>query len=248
MTAQAKGVTGRMKKITMKDVRKQDYYYAEAIKTLQTNVNFAGKDVKAILITSCYPNEGKSDIAFSLAKEIASSGKRVLLLDADLRKSSYVGRYQVQEKVSGLSQFLSGQIGVGDLMYVTNFENLDMIFAGPSVPNPTALLGEGLFGTLLKKLREYYDYIFIDTPPVGSLIDAAIVAEKCDGAIFVVESEAVSYKVAKKAVDQIEKSGCRILGGVLNKVDMKKDKYYSHYKDRYHTYYEKIENRQEDRD
>ena len=237
-----------MKKVTMKDVRKPDYYYSESIKTLQTNVNFAGKDVKVILITSCYPNEGKSDIAFSLAKEIAVSGKRVLLLDADLRKSSYVGRYQVQTKVSGLSQFLSGQISVGDLMYKTNFENLDMIFAGPSVPNPTALLGEDILGTLLKNLREYYDYIFIDTPPVGSIIDAAIVAEKCDGAIFVVESETVSYKVAKKAVSQIEKSGCRILGGVLNKVDMKKDKYYYHYKERYYTYYEKIENEQEDRD
>lgn len=69
-----------MKRVTMKDVRKQDYYYAESIKTLQTNVNFAGKDVKTILITSCYPNEGKSDIAFSLAREIATSGKKLCFL------------------------------------------------------------------------------------------------------------------------------------------------------------------------
>lgn len=73
-----------------------------------------------------------------------------------------------------------------------------------------------------EKLREHYDYIFVDTPPVGTIIDAAIVAQKCDGAVLVVESEAVSHKVAKKVLVQIEKSGCRTLGAVLNKVDMKK--------------------------
>lgn len=178
-----------MKKVIMQDIRKQDYHYDEAMKTLQTNVKFAGKDIKSILITSCYPNEGKSDITFSLAKEMASSGKKVLLLDADMRKSTYIERFHVNEEVTGLSQVLSGQAGIGELLYSTNYENLDIIFAGPSVPNPTALLGERIFSALLKKLKEHYDYIFIDTPPVGSLIDAAVVAQKCDGAIFVVESE-----------------------------------------------------------
>lgn len=232
-----------MKKVTMSDIRKQDYHYEEAIKILQTNIKFAGKDVKTILLTSCYPNEGKSDITFSLAKGLASEGKRVLLLDTDMRKSTYVTRFGIREKITGLSQFLSGQIGTGDLIYKTNYENLDMIFAGPSVPNPTALLGETVFAALLKKLREYYDYILVDTSPIGSIIDAAVVAQKCDGAILVVESETVSYKIARKALSQIEKSGCRVLGGVLNKVDMKKDKYYSHYKNHYSSYYEKNENK-----
>ena len=229
-----------MKRVSMQDVRKTDYYYEEAIKTLLTNIKFAGKDVKTILLTSCYPNEGKSDITFSLAREMAASGKRVLLLDTDMRKSMYALRFRVAESVSGLSQFLSGQIGIADLLYSTNYENLDIIFAGPSVPNPSALLGEGIFSTLLKKLREHYDYIFVDTPPVGTIIDAAIVAQKCDGAVLVVESEAVSHKVAKKAIAQIEKSGCRTLGAVLNKVDMKKDKYYSRYSGKYVAYYEKM--------
>lgn len=74
-----------MKRVSMQDVRKTDYYYEEAIKTLLTNIKFAGKDVKTILLTSCYPNEGKSDITFSLAREMAASGKRVLLLDTDMR-------------------------------------------------------------------------------------------------------------------------------------------------------------------
>lgn len=76
-----------MKKIVMQDIRKTNYHYEEAIKTLQTNIQFVGKDIKTIIVSSCFPNEGKSDIAFSLAKEMASSGKRVLLLDADIRKS-----------------------------------------------------------------------------------------------------------------------------------------------------------------
>ena len=181
-----------MKRVSMQDVRKTDYYYEEAIKTLLTNIKFAGKDVKTILLTSCYPNEGKSDITFSLAREMAASGKRVLLLDTDMRKSTYALRFRVAESVSGLSQFLSGQIGIADLLYSTNYENLDIIFAGPSVPNPSALLGEGIFSTLMKKLREHYDHIFVDTPPLGTIIDAAIVAQKCDGAVLVVESEAVS--------------------------------------------------------
>lgn len=195
-----------MKRVSMQDVRKTDYYYEEAIKTLLTNIKFAGKDVKTILLTSCYPNEGKSDITFSLAREMAASGKRVLLLDTDMRKSTYALRFRVAESVSGLSQFLSGQIGIADLLYSTNYENLDIIFAGPTVPNPSALLGEGIFFTLMKKLREHYDYIFVDTPPVGTIIDAAIVAQKCDGAVLVVESEAVSHKVAKKVLVQIEKA------------------------------------------
>ena len=167
-----------MKRVSMQDVRKTDYYYEEAIKTLLTNIKFAGKDVKTI--------------------------------------------------------------GIADLLYSTNYENLDIIFAGPSVPNPSALLGEGIFSTLMKKLREHYDYIFVDTPPLGTIIDAAIVAQKCDGAVLVVESEAVSHKVAKKVLVQIEKSGCRTLGAVLNKVDMKKDKYYSRYSGKYAAYYEKM--------
>ena len=92
-----------MKRVSMQDVRKTDYYYGEAIKTLLTNIKFAGKDVKTILLTSCYPNEGKSDITFSLAREMAASGKRVLLLDTDMRKSTYALRFRVAESVSGLS-------------------------------------------------------------------------------------------------------------------------------------------------
>lgn len=224
-------------KIIMTDPKTPDYFYEEAIKTLRTNIQFAGMDIKTITVTSCYPNEGKSDIAFQLAKEIGNMNKRVLLIDADIRKSSMASRYQVKHRVNGLSQYLSGQVERSEMFYTTNFPNLDIIFAGPMAPNPSELLEQASFEALMEFTRSFYDYVLVDTPPVGSLIDAAVVAKHCDGAILVIESELVSRRVAEKAKDQLEKSGCRVLGAVLNKVDVRKDRYYSKYSSKYGAYY-----------
>ena len=226
-------------KVTLKDPKKSDYFYEEAIKILRTNVLFSSKLVKVILLTSCYPNEGKSDLAFHLAAEMGKAGKKVLLLDADIRKSIYLRRYSVNQNVQGLSQYLSGQVDRQWITYHTNYQNMDMIFAGPLAPNPSELLGDQSFDELLEEKKAEYDYILIDTPPIGTMIDAAVVGEKSDGAILVIESDMVSYKVAQRAKEQLERSGCRILGAVLNKVDLKKDKYYSSYYSHYGGYYKK---------
>ena len=224
-------------KIIMTDPKTEDYFYEEAIKTLRTNIQFAGMDIKTITVTSCYPNEGKSDIAFQLAKEIGNMNKKVLFVDADIRKSSMMNRYQVKSRVSGLSQYLSGQVGRNEIFYNTNFPNLDIIFAGPMAPNPSELLEQASFEALMEFERSFYDYVIVDTPPIGNLIDAAVVAKQCDGAILVIESGAVSRRVAEKAKEQLEKSGCRVLGAVLNKVDMRRDRYYSRYSSKYSNYY-----------
>ena len=216
-------------KVVMTDIRKKDYFYEEAIKTLRTNIQFTGKNVKTIMFTSCFPNEGKSDVTFQLCQEIGNMGKRVLLIDADIRRSAYVSRYRIKQKVNGLSQYLSGQLAKEFLIYQTNFLNVDIIFAGPMAPNPSELLEEPAFHELLTESREYYDYIIIDTPPVGSVIDAAIIAKESDGAVLVIESERVSYKVAQKVKEQMEKTGCKLLGVVLNKVNIEKNKYYGKY-------------------
>lgn len=218
-----------MQNVVMTDPRKSDYFYEEAIKTLRTNIQFSGIDIKTIVLTSCYPNEGKSDVTFQLALEIGKMGKKVLVVDADIRKSAYVSRYQIKERISGLSQYLSGQRREADIIYRTNFEGVDMIFAGPTAPNPSELLEQESFSQLLGSLREKYDYVLIDTPPIASLIDAAIAAKQCDGAILVIESGTVSRRTALKAKEQLEMTGCRLLGAVLNKVDVRKDKYYSKY-------------------
>ena len=222
-------------KVVLTDIRKRDYFYEEAIKTLRTNIQFTGKNVKTIMFTSCFPNEGKSDVTFQLCQEIGNMGKRVLLIDADIRKSAYVSRYRIKQKVNGLSQYLSGQLAKEFLIYQTNFLNVEIIFAGPMAPNPSELLEEEAFRELLAEVRTHYDYIIIDTPPVGSVIDAAIIAKESDGAVLVIESERVSYKVAQKAMEQLEKTGCKILGAVLNKVNIEKNKYYG----KYDYYYKK---------
>lgn len=216
-------------RVTMTDPKKHDYFYEEAIKTLRTNIQFSGRETKSILFTSCYPNEGKSDVLFQLAQEIGNMGKHVLVVDADIRKSNFITRYQVKVKVKGLSQFLSGQCEADEIFCRTNFPGVDIIFAGQTAPNPAELLEQKAFAELMQKVRQVYDYVLVDTPPVGSLIDAAIVAKQCDGAVLVIESDLVSRKVAVKVKEQIEMTGCRLLGAVLNKVDVKKDKYYSKY-------------------
>lgn len=220
-------------RVIMTDPRKENYFYEESIKTLRTNIQFTGKNVKIILLTSCYPNEGKSDIAMQLAQEIGKAGKRVLLIDADLRKSAYIVRYKVKRSVKGLSEFLSGQASESEIKYTTNFQNVDIIFSGPSAPNPSELLEDPAFGELMKRVRTEYDFVLLDTPPIMTVIDAAVIAKESDGAVLVIESGRVSYKAAQKALDQLRKSDCKVLGAVLNKVDIKRDKYYSDYSSYY---------------
>lgn len=224
-------------RVLLVDGRKGGYHYEEALKTLRTNLQFCGSQFRAILLTSCFPDEGKSDIAFHLAVELGKAGKRTLLLDADIRKSVYLARYMVSSEVNGLSQFLSGQIkSLEQIIYHTNYANMDMIFSGPIAPNPSELLGQKLFRDMMAVLKKQYDYILVDTPPLGNLIDAAIAGQACDGALLIVESGKASYKMEQKIIAQLEKSGCHVLGAVLNKVDVQQNRYYSSYYKKYEKY------------
>ena len=215
--------------INIERSEKPDFRLDEAYKNLRTNISFCGDDVKVIAITSCTPNEGKSSVSFNLAISMAEAGKRVLFIDADLRKSVLLGRYKVNKAVKGLSHFLSGQEKIEDVACMTNIENLHVVFSGPVPPNPAELLSNKKFKLLLAELRKVYDYVIIDTPPLGSVIDAAVIAEQCDGAVMVIQANTISYKFAQKIKQQLEKSNCKILGVVLNKVDMKKNSYYGKY-------------------
>lgn len=222
--------------ITLKNVISSDYAYEEAIKTLRTNIQFCGNSIRVIMMTSSVPNEGKSSITFALARSLAQTGKRVLLIDADIRKSVLVSRYQLEKDVYGLSQFLSGQKKLEEVLYSTNVEFLDVIFSGPFSPNPAELLEEDLFTNLVERSKAEYDYVIIDTPPITNVIDAAIVAKVCDGAALVIESGAISYHIAQRVKLQLEKTGCRILGVVLNKVGGENSGYYSKYYGSYGRY------------
>ncbi|MBQ5445548.1 MAG: polysaccharide biosynthesis tyrosine autokinase [Lachnospiraceae bacterium] len=226
-----------MLNINIDKLKKLDSSSSEAYKRLRTNIQFCGSDVKVIAITSTIPNEGKSSVSFNLAVSMADAGKRVIFLDTDLRKSVLVGRYKINKAVKGLTHYLSGVNQFDEVVYATNVDNLHVVFSGPVPPNPSELLGNKYFKNLVKQLRENYDYVIIDTPPVGSVIDAAIVAQECDGVILVVSSGEISYKAVQKSKDQMEKSNCRILGAVLNKVEIGKGGYYGKYYGRYYGKY-----------
>lgn len=223
------------KTIELKLEEKKDYRFEEALKTLRTNLQFCGTNIKTILFTSAVPGEGKSQIVFSEAESLAALGKKVLIVDADIRKSVLLARYQVDKETGGLSEYLSGQKKLDDVVFKTNIPGLDIIFSGPYSPNPSELLAEPLFKKALEEKREDYDYILIDTPPMGGMIDGAIIARECDGAVLVIESGAVSRRVVKRVKEQLEKSGCRILGAVLNKVKPEANGYYGKQYDKYYS-------------
>lgn len=216
-------------KIEIKYGSIKNYFYEEAIKTLRTNIQFSGTGVKVIMLTSSTPSEGKSETSFAIAEAFTKIGKKVLLIDADIRKSVVATRRGVTSSVSGLSQYLSGQKSLEQVICETDIENLDMIIAGPYAPNPAELLDGPELEKLLKMARETYDYVFIDTPPMANLIDGAIVARQSDGAVIVIKHNTVSYRLVQRVKAQIEKSGCRILGTVLTQVNMKEDRYYGKY-------------------
>lgn len=132
----------------------KDYHFEEAIKTLRTNLQFCGSSLKTIMFTSSLPDEGKSEIAFSVGASFGSIGKKVLLIDADIRKSVFIKRYEIKGSPSGLSQYLSGQKTMEDICYATDIENFYMILAGPYSPNPAELLEDQLFKELLEKAKE----------------------------------------------------------------------------------------------
>lgn len=213
---------------------------SEAYKTLRANLQFCGSAIKSIAVTSCTPGEGKSTTSLNLAKALADSGKRVLFIDADLRKSVMMARCRVKQNVRGLSHYLSGQAAFGDVVCTTNIPNMHIIFAGKVPPNPAELLGGKNFALAMSKLKEIYDYIIVDTPPLGSVIDAAVIANECDGSVLVLSANTISRRFARKVADQLKMAKCPVLGVILNKVDMKNStygkyygKYYGHEMDKY---------------
>ena len=194
----------------------ESYFVREAYNTLRTNLLFSGTSVKTILFTSCLANEGKTTLTMELARNLADAGKRVLFLDADLRKSVAVSRYTNCPGIAGLSQVLSGQLPAKDVILQTQFPNLQVLFSGPFPPNPTELLGGGQFEALLKKLAKDYDFILVDTSPLGLVVDAAVIAGHCDGAVIVINRGKTKTRLAKDVTNQLRRSGCKILGAVFN--------------------------------
>lgn len=206
---------------------KQDLYtqVEEYCNSIRTNIQFSGQDIRVIALTSVQPGEGKSTTSSNLAISFANAGFKTILIDADTRNSVLSGTFKATGKVNGLTGFLSGNAYLSEAICETNVPNLSIIPAGKTAPNPTTLLQNSNFTSMIDSLKEYYDYIVIDTPPIGLVIDAAIIAQKCDGTIIVTEAGAIKRKFVQKAKEQMEQSGAAFLGIILNKVDSQLDSY-----------------------
>lgn len=204
-----------MKEVVLKLPGEESFFVQEAYKTLRTNLQFCGQDVRVIMFTSVRENEGKSTISLQAAKSLAEMGKSVLLVDADLRKSVIAGRNANVKKPVGLSEVLTGMSSVGECLYESQYPGLRILFSGKYPPNPVELLGSKYFAKLIEEARKVYDYIIIDTPPLGRVIDAAVIAPVCDGAVLVVGNN-VRAGEAANVVGQLEKADCKILGAVRN--------------------------------
>lgn len=214
------------------------YETNEEMKQFRANLQFCGEDKKVILVTSSTENEGKSMISLELACSLAELGKRILLVDADMRKSVLRDRtIDVPRGMSGLSHYLSGQATLDDVLCFSEAKKLHVIFAGRVPPNPAELLAGAKMKKFLESVRERFDYVIVDCPPIGMVADAAMVAPCCDGCIFVLHDSFVPRKVAQGAVKAIERTGCPMIGVVLNQMNVRrKGKYYYN---KYYRYYKK---------
>ena len=208
-----------MKKLQLDFPQINDYRMTEGLNQLKTNLAFCGKDIKVITMTSSVPNEGKSSVSFSLAKTLAESGKKILMVDADLRKSVMAAKYHIQGIDKGLSHYLTGQAEIEDIIYETEVDGFYLAVAGPLTPDPTTLLDSDAFKQFISKAREDFDYVIIDAPPLGVVIDAVIIGKYSDGVLLVIEQGVIKRKVVQDVIKQLKKGEVRILGAVLNKVD-----------------------------
>lgn len=234
-----------VRKAELHTVTALDYHGEEAFNTICTNLSFAGASVKTFVVTSNNMSEGKSFVSLQLANNLARRGRRVLLIDADIRRSFMMKTtgFTTKGKAYGLAHYLAGHCDLQDVIYETKPNGVMMIPSGTTVADPINLLDSPAFTDLLKKLNEAFDCIIVDAPPVGMVIDAAVIAKSCDGIIFVTEYNKTSRKEILISKSQMEQSQTRIIGCILNKVsfDGMASKryyykgYYKHYSKEYYT-------------
>lgn len=211
------------------------FQFVEAYKSLRTNLEFlsASSGCKVILITSSVPEEGKSNVAINLATTMAAGGKKVVLVDGDLRKGSLSRYLHLNRNRPGISNVVANQCTLTDAL--VRFKNVQftLLPVGPLPPNPSEMLATPAVEALFKGLREYYDYVIVDTPPVSVVTDAAVMCRFADGVILVVRPGVTTTQGAQLSKKNLEAVHAHILGVVLNGYDAKraghKDGYYYSY-------------------
>lgn len=234
-----------MKKAEIHNLKAMDYVGTEALNTICSNLSFAGKNLKKIVFTSCSASDGKSFITMQIAVNLAKRGKRVVLIDCDLRRSVLVSRHRISlgEQPTGLVHYLAGHCGMEDILYETNIPNAYLVPVGRNTSNPLPLLNSPEFQNLLAYCEQQFDLVLVDAAPIGLVIDAAEIAKYCDGTVFVTRYRKTHARELALAKQQIEQANCAIVGCVINGVTMdslsaKKNYSYSYYSHYNTSYYE----------
>ncbi len=202
---------------------------AEAYRTLRTNIQYSSFDneYRTIVVTSSEPGEGKTLTAGNLALALAQGESKVLLVDCDMRKPSVHKNFRISNE-NGLTDLLLHKRTMEQVMVKYN-ENLTIVSAGRVSPNPSEMLGSRAMGTFLEEMKDHFDYIVMDTPPLGAVTDAQVLSTKVDGIILVVKAGATKKDVVMNSVNLIKKVNGNLIGTVLNGVEQSKNKYYYYY-------------------
>jgi len=216
--------------------------FAEAFKTVRTNVLFSSADsgLRTLVITSAGPGEGKSLVSANLAMALAQAGQRVLLVDADMRRPRIHEIFDISQE-PGFSNLLTGNAKASEVIQKSSVHGLWVLSAGHIPPNPAELLGSRRYGDFVASLEEHFDWAVIDTPPVLVVADSSIVANEATGVVFVVGAEHTSRHAARNAVEQLAAANAHVIGSVLNKANIAGNPYYysSYYRKEYARYYVK---------
>lgn len=202
---------------------------AEQYRTIRTNIEFSSVQthLRSILVTSSVPGEGKSFSAANLAAVFAQQEKKVLLVDADLRKPTIHETYQL-ENVQGLTNVLVGNASLGETVQKTLIDNLYVLTSGPTPPNPAELLSSKAMGELIQEMYSRYSLVIFDSPPLLAVADGQILANQTDGSVLVVLSGKTKMDTVQKAKDALQQSKAKLLGALLNKKKIKKTEHYSY--------------------
>ena len=204
---------------------------AEQFRTIRTNIQFSmiDRDLKTILFTSSGPYEGKSTVAANIAAVFADQGKRVALIDADMRKPTVFRTFNIQN-TKGLSNLITNrEIRIADVVQYVEDADLDIITSGPIPPNPSELLNSTRMNEIIKELENIYDLILFDMPPVVSVTDAQIMATKTDGVVFVIRRGIAHTEDVIHAKELLDMVHANVLGVVFNGAEKKTDRSYSYY-------------------
>ena len=205
---------------------------AEAYRGIRTSIEFSNldKELKVINVTSSTQNEGKSTVIANLAVSFANLDKKVLIMEGDLRNPSVHRMFNISN-INGLTDILSKDKAFAECVHCTDIKNLHVLTCGAMPPNPSEILSSKKMKEFITSLREYYDYIFIDAPPIGIVTDAGIISTYSDGCVFVVGSKQCDIEMAKIAKKRLEDVGANIIGAVLNKFEAEGNgyNYYNYY-------------------